>query len=44
MNTYESPSVELLEIVIDGGCCKSFKDDDSCYCEVIIPIISSLKK
>ncbi|HRD00029.1 MAG TPA: hypothetical protein PL080_02620 [Candidatus Syntrophosphaera thermopropionivorans] len=45
MDTYESPSVKLVKIVMAGGCGKSFKDDDnSCYCELITPIISPLKK
>jgi hypothetical protein len=45
MDTYESPSVKLVKIVMAGGCCKSFKDDDnSYYCELITPIISPLKK
>ena len=44
MDTYESPSVKLVKIVMAGGCGNSFKDDDSCYCEVIIPIIPPITK
>jgi len=45
MNTYESPSVELVEIVMAGFDCKPFKDDDdSCYSESITPPITPIVK
>lgn len=45
MNTYESPSVELVEIVMAGYDCKPSKDDDdSCYSESITPPIIPIVK
>ena len=44
MNPFESPSVELVEIVMAVPDCNQYKDDDSCDREAItIPIIPPIK-